>query len=154
MIIFWLAVKRSDAVENKEKDQYSALNYFMRDFSRYQNEQNIVLFTDKNTIFSVSEFKYLSRLSLKISISLYSRSNISEFLQVIIYIQNVDLNNFLLSARINPASCSSSQRIWTWCYLRSSITIKRLSLEKINIGLLSRHRKRNLRLQLENVIFQ
>ena len=83
MIIFWLTVKRSDEVENKEEDQYSALNYFMRDFSNFQNEQNIVLFTDKNTIFGVSEFKYLSRLSLKISISLYSRSNISEFLQVI-----------------------------------------------------------------------
>ena len=50
MIIFWLTVKRSDDVENKEEDQYSALNYFMRDFSNFQNEvvwTQIVI--DKNT---------------------------------------------------------------------------------------------------------
>ena len=75
------SVKRSDDV-NESSDGNNVLNYFIRDFSNFQNEQNIVLITDKKSIFGISEIKYLSRFSLKISIIQFSTSDISQYLEV------------------------------------------------------------------------
>ena len=77
----FFSVKRSDDV-NESKDGNNVLNYFIRDFSNFQNEQNIVLITDKKSIFGISEIKYLSRFSLKISIIQFSTSDISQYLEV------------------------------------------------------------------------
>ena len=142
------SVKRSYYDVNVQED-INTLNYFIKDCSKFLQENNIVLVADKQSIFGISEFKYLSRFSLMTSISRFPERNFSKLevgfpisvlkiisqkswishLIKIIYVQlSINLS------RINQVSCSSSPTNWMTSGRRFEIVPKAWCFDKINIG--------------------